>query len=618
MGDVLPPGTRLGRYEIVQRLALGGMAEIYLARASGLGGFAKHVVLKRILPSHARDPEFVRMFFNEARYAATLDHPNIAHVYDLGEEQGLHYFTMEYLHGEDCRTLLHELAVRKLKLPLEHALTIVAAAATGCHFAHEHTDEHGQPLGLVHRDVSPSNVVITYSGAVKLVDFGIAKATNLEDVTAIGTTKGKLAYMAPEQCKGTPLDRRADVYALGVLLYELTTQRRAFHGVNDAMVMWAVVAGGATPPNEIVPDYPAPLAEIVMRAMHVARDQRFATARELQQALEGFARDHQLPLSPSVLGEWLERVTGPKVEPWRTGDGGRLAEGTPGRRMTPLPAAVAPALAGHAPLHLAGEPTAAATDETSTMAASYMAPRASSVMPTPRAPSVAPIPRAPSELPTPLDPWAPRVPLATMPPPPARMATVGPPGAAGARWPGLAAAVIVAASASAAIAIIVPKLRARDAPAGGPVVLVTERGNATIEGAMIQDSGTLTGNLAVDAGVAGNAGPGVDAAVKAVTPRPPPPPVADPLSRAFARRTPAVKACVKRHAQAVVGRPEVTLRFVIDTAGVPTSVELTPEAVATTALGACVRDVARGIRFPIQRAPVAFRIVLQLVPEGPS
>src|SRR5688500_12317398 len=136
MGDVLPPGTRLGRYEVVTRLALGGMAEIYLARMTGLAGFSKHVVLKRILPSYAKDAEFVRMFFNEARYAATLDHPNIAHVYDLGEEAGLHYFTMEYLHGEDCRAFLRELASKGTRLPLEHALTIVTNAASGCHFAH--------------------------------------------------------------------------------------------------------------------------------------------------------------------------------------------------------------------------------------------------------------------------------------------------------------------------------------------------------------------------------------------------------------------------------------------------------------------------------------------------
>ena len=228
---------RFGKYHVLERIAQGGMAEIYLARMTGLAGFAKHVVVKRILPSFAKDAEFVRMFLNEARYAATLDHPNISHVYDFGQEGGLYYYAMEYLHGDDCRALLRELAQQRRKMPLAHALTLVVGAATGCHFAHELVGDDGKPLGLVHRDVSPSNVVITYAGAIKLVDFGIAKATQREDATAAGVTKGKLAYMAPEQCRAEPLDRRVDVYALGVLLYELTTQRRAFTGENDADIM---------------------------------------------------------------------------------------------------------------------------------------------------------------------------------------------------------------------------------------------------------------------------------------------------------------------------------------------------------------------------------------------
>ncbi|HVK76321.1 MAG TPA: protein kinase [Kofleriaceae bacterium] len=547
MGDVLPPGTRLGRYEIVQRLALGGMAEIYLARASGLAGFAKHVVLKRILPGHARDPEFVRMFFNEARYAATLDHPNIAHVYDLGEDQGLHYFTMEYLHGEDCRTLLRELQVRGQRLPLEHALTIVTAAANGCHFAHELTDEAGAPLGLVHRDVSPSNVVVTYAGAVKLVDFGIAKATNLEDVTAVGATKGKVAYMAPEQCKSEPLDRRVDVYALGVLLYELTTTSRAFHGDNDAAVMWSVVTGATRPPGEVVPGYPDGLARIVTRAMHVDRGERFATARELQQALEGFAREAGLALAHTALGDWLEQTCGPKVEPWRSG------EGPAARRSATAPPPVAAPVSAPAPVP---------------------------------APAPAPV-SAPVSAPAPAP--------------------------APARWPWMVAALILAGSASAAIAIVVPKLRAAEAPAGaGAVVLVTERGSAAIEG---DGEATIDARTAeaTDASVATVA---VDGGAKAAPPRPPRAPAGDPLSLAFARRQAAVKACFERHSQTIVGQPEVTLRFEIDARGVPTSVEVFPAAVASTALGGCLVEVGRGTRFPAQAAPIAFRIPVSVRRQG--
>jgi serine/threonine protein kinase len=329
MDDALAAGSRLGRYEIVRRLALGGMAEIYLARMTGLAGFAKHVVVKRILPSYARDAEFVRMFLNEARYAATLDHPNISHVYDFGEEGGLYYYAMEYLHGDDCRALLRELAVKQRRLPLELALTIAIGAATGCHFAHELVGEDGRPLGLIHRDVSPSNVVVTYAGAVKLVDFGIAKATARETATAAGVTKGKLAYMAPEQCRAERLDRRVDVYALGILLYELTTQRRAFAADNDAAIVWAVMSGNVTWPIERDPSYPPALDAIVRKAMHFDRDQRYATARELAVALEEFARTHDLLIGPTRLAEFFTEIMGPRLEPWRLESEGRAATATP-------------------------------------------------------------------------------------------------------------------------------------------------------------------------------------------------------------------------------------------------------------------------------------------------
>src|SRR5678816_989563 len=184
------------------------MAEIYLARLTSIGGFQKHVVLKRILPQFARDADFLRMFFQEARTAATLEHPNVAQVYDMGEERGVHFFAMEYLHGEDCRGLVRALQQRRQALPLEHAIAIVIGAAAGCHYVHEQRDVDGKPLGLIHRDINPTNVVVTYTGSIKLVDFGIAKATALADSTQAGTAKGKLGYMSPEQYLGEALDRR--------------------------------------------------------------------------------------------------------------------------------------------------------------------------------------------------------------------------------------------------------------------------------------------------------------------------------------------------------------------------------------------------------------------------
>jgi serine/threonine protein kinase len=576
MGDVLPPGTRLGRYEIVQRLALGGMAEIYLARMSGLAGFAKHVVLKRILPSHARDAEFVRMFFNEARYAATLDHPNIAHVYDLGEEQGLHYFTMEYLHGEDCRTMLRELSQRSIHLPLEHALTIVVGAATGCHFAHELTGDDGKPLGLIHRDVSPSNVVVTYAGAVKLVDFGIAKATNLEDVTAVGVTKGKLAYMAPEQCRGEQLDRRVDVYALGVLLYELATQRRAFAGQNDAQVMWAVITGEVPSPSTLVANFPPVLEAIIKRAMDTDRTKRYTTAREMAQAIEGFARESGLTLNPAALGEFIERTMGPKLEPWRTSERSK----TPNPSSSLALATTLPSGAGaDTPTFAPGTPVRAptVTKESSpdghTLASREKETVSEMAVTTPRFQGTAPTAKVDSRSPV---------------------------------LPIIAATVVAGGLVAGTM-----WWKSQQGKSGDDhVVIVAERGSASLEGSV--DAGAA--DVDVDAAELAVV---MDAGAKPIDAgRPRPPTTGDPLSQAFARRQGEVGACFNKHASQVVTQPRVWLRFEIDVNGVPTRVDV--EDIGNTPLGQCIADVGRGTRFPKQDVPTAFRIPVSIRTQGGS
>jgi serine/threonine-protein kinase len=202
------------------------MAELLLARASGIEGFARHVVIKRIRSEQARDPRYVKMFLDEARLAAALHHQNVVQVHDIGEQEGAYYFAMEYVHGEDLRQFLHHHAKAKLTTPYEHVVAIVGAAAAGLHHAHEQRGADRQPLGIVHRDVSPGNILIGYDGCVKVVDFGIAKAAATTAETQSKVLKGKVGYMAPEQCRGRDVDRRADVYALGVVLYEATTVRR--------------------------------------------------------------------------------------------------------------------------------------------------------------------------------------------------------------------------------------------------------------------------------------------------------------------------------------------------------------------------------------------------------
>jgi serine/threonine protein kinase len=305
---VLAPGARLGKYELLRRLAVGGMAEIFLARAIGIEGFEKLVVLKSILGQHAGDEQFVRMFLDEARLAATFHHPNVAQVFDIGRVGQQHFFTMEYIEGQDLRQVIAAVRQRPEGLPLEHAIAIVIGASAGLHYAHERTGPDGEPLRIVHRDVSPSNVLVSYDGCVKVVDFGIAKASTHKAATRTGFIKGKVLCMSPEQCRGETLDRRSDIFALGILLYELTAGRRPFEGENDYAILHQIVDKDVTPPSAHRPDYPPALETIVLRALKRERDERYATAQELQIDLETFARENDLVVSPIELGRFMDEL----------------------------------------------------------------------------------------------------------------------------------------------------------------------------------------------------------------------------------------------------------------------------------------------------------------------
>jgi serine/threonine protein kinase len=310
----LRPGALLdGKVQVLRRLAVGGMAELYLARARGAGGFEKLVVVKRVLPHLAQDPDFIDMFFREARLAATLDHPNVVHVMDIGAQDDDPYFVMEYVHGEDLRSILRKAAPRALAL--EHAVAIVDAAATGLHYVHERVGLDGRPLGLVHRDVSPSNILVTYEGAVKVADFGIVKAAARTQMTRAGMMKGKVGYMSPEQCRGDEIDRRSDVFALGILLYETTTGRRLFHGDNDYAVLHRIVSGRYMPLCFDEVDVPEALAAIVSRALQRDADARYPTAQGLSDDLQAFAREAGLRLSPQVIAECIRELFGARPYP---------------------------------------------------------------------------------------------------------------------------------------------------------------------------------------------------------------------------------------------------------------------------------------------------------------
>jgi serine/threonine protein kinase len=308
---------RLGRFLLVRRLAIGGMAEIYLAHTRGIEGFEKFVVLKRILPQFAANEEFIKMFTDEARIAATLHHPNVAQVYEIGQAGGSYFFTMEYVHGEDVRNIIKQSIRSGRPIPLEHAIFIVLGTAAGLHYAHEKKTPRGEPLGIVHRDVSPSNVLVTFDGCVKLVDFGIAKAASRQVETRTGTLKGKLAYMSPEQCRGEPLDRRSDVFAIGILLYELTTGTKLFNGDTEFAIMNQIVNQDVPPPSLLRADFPSGLEPILLKALKRNRDERYASGQELQVDLENFAREQKMVISPVAVTRYMEELFGKRAEAWR-------------------------------------------------------------------------------------------------------------------------------------------------------------------------------------------------------------------------------------------------------------------------------------------------------------
>lgn len=311
----LEPGDRVGPYVCVTPLAMGGMAELYVAHPEGQPRADAYVVIKRALPHLAVDAEFTAMFLKEARLASALDHPNITRVLDAGEDEGDFYMALEYVHGYDLRALVRAAAKRGGALPLDVAMGVAVQLCAGLHHAHEQVGRQGKPLQLVHRDVTPSNVLLDLSGRVLLTDFGIARALTTMRTTRAGVIKGKLGYMSPEQCRDGHLDRRSDLFSVGVLLYEMTTGYRMFKAGNDFAVLNKITKGEFVAPSEVVPDYPEALETIVRRCVAVAPEDRYESAEALGRALENFAVAHGLDLAPPRRAAYLDEMLGPKVLP---------------------------------------------------------------------------------------------------------------------------------------------------------------------------------------------------------------------------------------------------------------------------------------------------------------
>ena len=278
--------TPIGKYKLVRLIASGGMAEVYLARQAGAAGFEKLVCLKRILPHLSRDRQFVEMFLNEARLAARLDHPNIVSIYDLGEANGNYFIAMEFIDGPSLRAVAKRARERGERLPIAEVVKIVSMAAAGLHHAHELADAGGRPLGLVHRDISPDNILVHRNGVAKVVDFGIAKAANSSGKTRTGALKGKVAYMPPEQLRGDPLDRRTDVFALGVVLYEMLAGQRPWEGDSDVSLIGRIMTEEPKPFATVRLDAPPGLIAVLDRALAKDREARYSSCHDLQADLE--------------------------------------------------------------------------------------------------------------------------------------------------------------------------------------------------------------------------------------------------------------------------------------------------------------------------------------------
>jgi serine/threonine-protein kinase len=299
-------GAPFGKYRLIAKLATGGMGEIFLARLKGVAGFEKLVVIKRLLPHLAEDAHFVTMLLDEARIAARLSHPNVCEVYDLGEVDGQFYIAMEYLEGVSCSQVLQRARKEGRWLDIRLAAAVLIQACEGLHHAHELTDRNGGDIGLVHRDISPSNLFLTTTGLVKVLDFGVAKSRNALARTHTGALKGKYAYMSPEQVMAQPIDRRSDIFSLGIVFWEMLTTQRLFWRESEFLMFQAIAEEEIPPVTKHRENIPEAVAETVQRAL--ARDQaaRFGTARDLAEAIRAAVQTLGGVVSNSKLGDYVK------------------------------------------------------------------------------------------------------------------------------------------------------------------------------------------------------------------------------------------------------------------------------------------------------------------------
>ncbi|MEE2961449.1 MAG: serine/threonine-protein kinase [Myxococcota bacterium] len=296
-----------GDYRLIERIGIGGMAEVFLARRSGVAGFEKEIVIKRIRPHLNEQKSFVNMFLGEAKLATQLTHPNIVQIYDLGRIDNSYFIAMEYIPGRDMSAIIPKTKSNNVPFPVEYVLKIASSLCEALHYAHNKKDIVGNSLEIVHRDVSPENIRIAWTGTVKILDFGIAKAATQVHETKVGEIKGKLCYMSPEQVLGQDVDSRSDIFALGCVMYEAITGFKLYSGNNDLEIMNKIIDGKVYPPSYFRNDVPEEVERIIMKALAKERRKRFQSAFEMQLTIDKFLTTNEFTPSSIHLANFLKQ-----------------------------------------------------------------------------------------------------------------------------------------------------------------------------------------------------------------------------------------------------------------------------------------------------------------------
>jgi serine/threonine protein kinase len=303
-----------GKYLLLDRISVGGMAEVFKAKSYGVEGFEKIIAIKRILPTMGEDRDFIKMFIDEAKIAGQLAHANICQIFELGRIDGAHFIAMEYIWGKDLLQIQNRLRKLKQMMPVPMACFIIAKVLEGLDYAHRKRDPLGRPLEIVHRDCSPQNVLVSYEGEVKVIDFGIAKATSRNSRTMAGVLKGKFGYMSPEQVRGLPLDRRSDIFALGTMLYECLTGERLFQGETDFSTLEKVRNVDVQPPRAVNPNIPEAIEKVILKALAKDVDDRYQWCSEMLADLQAYLTSQDVMFTPKSLSSWLKEIFAQEIE----------------------------------------------------------------------------------------------------------------------------------------------------------------------------------------------------------------------------------------------------------------------------------------------------------------